>query len=160
MVNDEKKKDLPVPMVKTEYDKKHIKIFSNPIRRFIGNIRVPCYRVPRCPRCGSRLTGRYLKYHSIDNDDYISKTSLKNGEFIRFVPEVDPDHNLFCSECGFSWSEYISVQWKKLKDIKEERRVYGTEQVLNDIVADEKSKEKAQKRGLFHTIGKFVGHPF
>lgn len=155
-------KEAETPPVPNEQDdtEREVKVRENPIRNFIGGIKIPCYRVPPCPRCGSRLTGRYLKYHSIDNDDYISKTSLKNGELIRFVPEVDEDHNLFCSECGFTWSEYLSVQWKSIKDIKEERRVYGTEQALNDIISEEKSKEKEQKRGLFHSIGKFIGHPF
>lgn len=147
---EDKKADTELALIKKK----------NPFRKLKKIIKVPHYDVPPCPNCGSIRTGRFVKYHSSDNDDYITKTSLKNGEIIKFVEEVDPDHDLFCSDCGFTWSEYVPVKWISLDDVKTAKYERGTQPILEDMVAEEKEEKKHEKKGIFRSFIKFVGKPF
>lgn len=130
---------------------------SNPLKQIRNKVKVPYYYIPPCPRCKSVRTGRLMKYHRTTNDEYINKASLKNGELIKFVPEVDPDHDLFCADCGFTWSEYISVQWYTQDQIDEEKRKRGTISQLDDVIKEEKEEEKNQKHGIVHSFAAFIG---
>ena len=131
----------------------------NPFRKLKKIIRVPHYDIPPCPYCGSIRTGRIVKYHSNDNDDYITKSALKNGEIIKFAEEVDPDHDLFCSDCGFTWSEYVPLKWISLDDVKKAKYDRGTQPILEDMAAEERDEKKHEKKGLFRSFIKFVGKP-
>lgn len=117
-------------------------------------IRVPYYYVPPCPFCGSKMTGRYLKSHWAADDEYVADTSLKNGELVVFRPEI-PSKNVFCVNCGHDWTEYIESRFMTLEEIDKEKAARST----NEIRAQEREEKKGKKkRGVLHTIARFIGH--
>lgn len=124
-------------------------------RIFKKIIRVPYYYVPPCPSCGSRATGRYLKSHRAPDDEYIADASLKNGEVVILRPEV-PGNNAFCLTCGCEWPEYVEARFMTLEKIDEEKAARSTK----EIMAHEKEEKKGmkKKRGVFHTVTRFIGH--
>ena len=79
--------------------------------------------VPKCPKCGSYLTGRYLPYTGSDPAKII-KIYLKDGDLVRPTP-IMPDNNLFCEACGLEWNadpQWIWVggsEYRFLKDVKD-----------------------------------------
>lgn len=129
----------------------------NPFRAIKKMIKFPHYCVPPCPRCGCTRTGRFIKFHSVNDDDYINAASLKNGEIIKFVPDVDPDHNLFCTKCGLKWSENVPVRWFTIEEIERVRRMTGCEEELTDLMAEQHEEKKHEKHGFFHLCARFVG---
>lgn len=69
------------------------------------------YRVPPCPECGSRKTGRYMKKpRSVEDMVYVQSQSLANGELIRFVPR-EPIKNCYCEDCGYEWGHTVHGEW-------------------------------------------------
>lgn len=107
---------------------------------------LPYYYVPRCPECGSPVTGRYVKRHKFekDNSDVVDM-SLRNGEIVDFLPEVI-NKTAFCLSCGYKWNADIQCRFLSVARIEEEKEKRGTNELLDmkqkaDIEA-RKSKKK------------------
>lgn len=65
------------------------------------------YYVPECPKCGSHMTGRYVRRPITKRDIwYVQSESLKHGELVRMVDKV-PIENAYCEECGAQWPAHI-----------------------------------------------------
>lgn len=125
-----------------------------------GKVKLPYYNVRSCPRCGSRKTGRFVKSAKNRNDNEFTKlSSLKNGEIIELTKQV-PEQNAFCTECGFSWSQYICERYVPLEYIENQKRARGTVYLLDELCRqmEEEEKEKSKKYGhLGNTTRKFFG---
>lgn len=132
---------------------------KNLIDKIKSVIRIPYYYVPPCPICGSVRTGRYVRIHSVVNDEYSNKMSLKNGELTKFTNSVDPDKQFFCSSCGAEWSELSSIKWLSLAQIDEEKKKRETGGLLDELLNEEKEEKKNRKGGpMGKLITGFIGH--
>lgn len=134
--------------------------FSNIVKKTKNAVKLPYYNVRSCPRCGSRKTGRYVKKSKNPNDnEWTIIQSLKNGEIVELTPEI-PEGNAFCTECGFSWPEYIREKYVSLGYIENERKARGTAFLLAAEYdkLNEEEKMKAKKHGpAVNTVRKFIG---
>lgn len=84
------------------------------------------YKVPPCPECGSRKTGRYVKKpRSMEDTIYTQSQSLMSGELIRFVPR-EPIKNCYCEECGYEWGHTVHAELLPVTEIEEEMEVRDT----------------------------------
>lgn len=106
------------------------------------------YYVPRCPNCGSRVTGRYMKeQRNADDTIYVMKNSLKHGELITFVPNV-PYENCYCEDCGHEWHHNVDLKWISKERIEEEKKARDT---LKRYLEFEKKYPK-KKKSIFKKI--------
>ncbi len=83
------------------------------------------YYVPKCPVCGSMVTGRYIKRYAGQFDDKIVLDGLNHGEIIKITPSRT-SNNCFCLECNHEWSDIITPCLKNNEQIaveKQNRRV-------------------------------------
>lgn len=115
-------------------------------------IPVPYNYVNPCPICDSWLTGRYIKSHSPEDDDYAIESSLKNGEIVKPATEI-PERNCFCLACGAQWIGRVKPMTKSPAEINEERARRCTEDLLAHIKA-EKRRDDGQDETLFGAIRK------
>ncbi len=110
------------------------------------------YIVPDCPRCGSKVTGRFIHTNKISRVEQIK--ALERGELIRPLVLYDPYNisNAFCECCGHEWN--ADIETKKLSEdeiaaiakekcITEEafHKVYG----IHNPSSDMKERKKAAK---------------
>lgn len=108
------------------------------------------YYVPRCPECGSRLTGKYVKEpRRLEDAVFIMKESLKNGELITFVPNV-PYENCYCEECNHEWHYEVTGKWIPKTRIEEEKKVRKT---LERYIAYNEKYPKRKKSLLKKIFG-------
>ena len=49
---------------------------------------MPYYYVPSCPKCGSVITGRFVRARNDNDADWIIDESLRHGEIVSPVPKV------------------------------------------------------------------------
>ena len=123
------------------------------LRTLFGKIiKTPYYDVPRCPDCQSRITGRYLKAHSNNDNDYMITSSLKHGEIVKLFPE-NPVKNCFCLNCGNEWAEDIRVTMKSLSEIEKEKQARHTGELLSEYMSGK--EDEGEKP--FKTIRGFIG---
>ena len=119
---------------------------------FNRTVHLPYYYVKECPVCGSRETGRFIRYHRDTDMDYIITSSLKNGELV--APREDMSReNLFCNECGYTWYGSVQMKFLSLKKIKEEKIARHTFEILEERMEALK-EEKGHKRNV---ISRFIG---
>lgn len=107
------------------------------------------YYVPKCPNCGSRITGKYVKEQKKEDDArYIMETSLKHGELITFVPNV-PYENCYCENCGHEWHYNVDVKWISKERIEEEKIARGTEKKYRNFILNYPKKKKPLVKKIF-----------
>ncbi len=110
--------------------------------------------VPKCPRCESPRTGRYI-YRPYTPSSMIAgvvnseKRALKNGMYIRAteIPLGELGYNLFCEDCGAEyWGTYKTriLGYKKLREIIEEKEIEASE--FNKYKKRPKAEIKAEKK--------------
>lgn len=103
------------------------------------------YYVQRCPECGSRLTGRYIKMPRSENDQiYTERESLKAGELIRFAEEV-PYNNCYCESCGHEWHYDVTGKLISKERIEEEKSARRTPERFAEFAKTHKRKTLLQK---------------
>lgn len=111
-------------------------------------IYMPYYYVPKCPKCGSPVTGRYVRYHKIRKDDEDTiLMSLRNGEIVDFLPEVI-DKTAFCLSCGYQWDADIRCSFVNLSRIEEEKKKRGTNELLKMKMLQDEEGDKKKKFGI------------
>lgn len=123
--------------------------------KFKENVRMPYYYVPECPICGSRMTGRYMRYLGDTSSEWQVNEALRNGELVDIVNEV-PWKNCFCCQCDYEWHEDIKMKMKTLKEIGEEKKARGTINILNNRMKEEKIRRQ-NDHGLFKGFRRFIG---
>ena len=131
------------------------------VEKLTKNIKKPYYYVPPCPNCGANATGRYLKSTSNYNNDWILKESLKNGEIVSFLPEVDDEYQCFCLECDEPFNAEPKLMMLSKERIENQKILRGTKEMyaLLDEERRKEEKETLNKRGpLMNTIIKSIGH--
>jgi len=116
------------------------------------------YIVPKCPKCESIRTGRYVEYRGLDPDGY-QASFLRKGEII--MPSYTAhSNNLFCVDCDFEWSGSFTkklISGKELKKIKEEIGISDEliEELEDHIVDSVLKYKEAHKPKILKMIGKF-----
>lgn len=118
---------------------------------FMTHIKKPYYYVPRCPECGSWMTGRYFKYKREVDAKWIMNESLKNGELAAPAPQIDPRHNVFCMECDHTWEAEVNLKMLSLDKIYKEKVRRGTIDILAEKTR-EKLEAPKEKKSLFEGI--------
>lgn len=135
---------------------------KNPfVEKIKDKIKKPYYFVPQCPSCGSWRTGRFMKSKSEYDNNWIKKESLKNGEYVEFLPELPDEYNAFCYDCEALLQADIPLLMLPGSLIKEQKKIRETEleyaaqcNVMKEIKA-----EKEKKRGfLTNSVCNFIGH--
>lgn len=123
---------------------------------FEKTIHLPYYYVGRCPDCGSRATGRFVRNHRETDMDYIIESSLKNGELVAPTNDINGE-NLFCNDCGNIWYGKVDFKWLSLGQIQEERSVRHTEELL--IARHQHKEEEQEGKGILkkNIFTKFIG---
>ena len=118
----------------------------------LGNIiKKPYYYVPRCPSCGSRATGRFVKAGRGQDPDWMQMEGLRNGELIMPASEKF-QKNLFCNDCGHTWHGDVELVMAPLPRITMEKEARGTEPLRQDML--QKQRDERGKKGV---ISKFLG---
>lgn len=123
--------------------------------RIMNKIKIPYHNVPPCPKCGSFVTGEFIKMKWNDDKKWLVNDSLKRGEIINPVVEMT-ENNCFCVECGYAWNENINVENYSLAQIEEEKKKRHTATFLADNLQYIKEHRKKGLSGLFiNFIGKW-----
>lgn len=106
------------------------------------------YYVPPCPKCGSRITGRYVKQpHNQGDAEYMQRESLKHGELIRFVPS-EPIKNCYCEECGHEWGHTVRSYFITKERMEEEIEARDTRSLYMEF----NEKYPRKKKSFFGRI--------
>lgn len=122
-----------IDRIEAEKEVEHtIKKYPPFIRKIRHIIHLPYTHVPECPACGSLMTGRFITMRKTYDYDWMIDDSLKRGEIIDFVTEVDPENRLFClnPDCGYTWTQPVEERWLNLDEIEEEKRERCTREML------------------------------
>ena len=126
-------------------------------------IKKPYYYVPPCPRCESRMTGRFVQAHKAADTEWVINESLKNGELVEAVPEVGK-FNCFCAKCGYKWDDIVSLKFMSLEEIKEEKWVRFTNDILKcrmdeerEILMEKRKKHSKAYNVVTETVKGFLG---
>lgn len=102
------------------------------------------YYVPKCPNCGSRITGRYVKEpNQYENKIYAMREYLKHGEIVSMIDDV-PYNNCYCEECGHSWHYIVTSKLISKERIEEEKTVRFTKERYIEF-----NKEHPKKKAGF-----------
>lgn len=110
------------------------------------------YYVPPCPKCGSRITGRYVKQpRKQDDAEYMQRESLKHGELIRFVPS-EPTKNCYCEECEYEWGHKVQMYLISKERMNEEIEVRDTLSLYREF----NEKYPRKKKSFFGRIFGFL----
>lgn len=100
------------------------------------------YYVPKCPECGSRVTGRFIKRPKYESDAiYTERECLKHGELITFT-EDNLVNNCYCEECGFQWAHHVEGLLISIERIQEEKKARGTAVRLAEFNQEHPKKRK------------------
>ena len=110
------------------------------------------YYIPPCPKCGSRVTGRY-RAKTIDYDD-VELDSLKHGEIVR-PASAEPIKNAFCCDCGYTWGCTASLKLWSVDRIQEEKEARGTDEAYRELLEIMRIQKKgALKKGYHFFTGR------
>ncbi len=117
------------------------------------------YTVPKCPKCESKRTGRYIEYHGLDPDGY-QASFLKKGEIV--IPSYTTHvNNLFCVDCEFEWNGAVNKKFisrKELNKLKEEIGISSEliDELEDHIVESILKHREANRFKAFKIIGKYA----
>ena len=119
---------------------------------FISNLKIHPYKyIEPCPKCGSYITGRYMKEPITESDmEYIERESLKHGEIVRFAPR-EPDLNAFCVDCGHKWRYMPRTIFLSKAEMEAEIEKRGTAQAYTEFkqeISDKDSVSGNRKKGF------------
>ncbi len=113
------------------------------------------YMVPPCPNCGNFHTGRFFKKKKKQyENEWIVKEGLKNGEIMAEIDNIDPENNVFCMDCGFTWSCEVESLRLSSESIEKQKMMRGTNAILAAIEKGEEEEKQTKKPGL---IRRYVG---
>lgn len=112
----------------------------------------PYIYIEPCPRCKSKVTGRYIKEPMTESDmEYTESQSLKHGEIIRFIPKV-PEKNAFCVDCDYRWHytpRTIYISKLEMEQMIEERNTEDAYYELRNEISNKNLVNSKRKKGLF-----------
>ena len=115
----------------------------------------PYYHVPKCPFCGSSMTGRFIKQHNTTDTEWAINEALRNGELVKAVPEIT-DNNVFCLDCGEVYKDDVKHMILTKKQLNEEKEKRNTVAILTDRY-EKMKEEEARKNKPFGFIRKYIG---
>ena len=116
-------------------------------------IRKPYYYVPKCPKCGSRVTGRFVRARNDNDAEWLIDESLRNGEIVSPMPKVLSE-NCFCCECNATFKADTELRWLNLDELDKEkidRNIYDI-WLERRNASDERAKEPVLKRVWNHLV--------
>lgn len=128
------------------------------IRKLLNEyVKKPYYYVPPCPRCGSHITGKFVRMRGTHDTDWMITEALRNGELIAPVPEILED-TAYCVECDHTWNAQISMQMLTQEEIQQQKVLRMTNQILAARYSQIKEEEKKKNRGfIIGSFAKFIG---
>ena len=112
-------------------------------------IRKPYYYIPPCPRCGSRMTGRYVVGNNTYDYEWMINESLRNGELIS-ITDFEPENNAYCADCDYEWESPVQLKMLSIEQINEEKRERHTGEILR--VRYEEIKEENKNKGMIARV--------
>ena len=107
------------------------------------------HRVPPCPKCQSKKTGRFLYVASTQSGvEKVIGNCMAKGELVQLVPglETVKYENAYCEECGCEWHANIQTCWLSKEDIAKERYNRGITKEKYKNIKEIKSTTKARLR--------------
>ena len=127
---------------------------GNRIVQFLQtHIKKPYYYVSPCPNCGSFVTGRYIRAHKGDSNEWAIDDALKNGEIVEPIPEMG-SKNCFCLDCGYEWFDFVDMKWFSLDQIRKEKTLRHTREILTEHYNQQEEYKKTHKRNF---LSRFIG---
>lgn len=115
-------------------------------------LRSPYYYVPPCPKCQSRITGRFMRrLTSSYETNWRIEESLKHGEIVANASDAK-DGQCFCVSCGYIWNGIVSLKLWTLDRISEEKEARKTDTILDNM------HEENPKNNKGGSLRKFIGH--
>ena len=121
----------------------------------IRNIKIrPYYYVGQCTKCGSEVTGRYVRTHRTTENEWMIDEALKNGELVRPITEILGD-NCFCLECGEDFNAPVEFRLISTNELKEEKIKRHTVEFLSERLGDDYHQKARGPLGfMINFIGK------
>lgn len=113
------------------------------------------YDVPPCIRCGSPVTGRYIKLHRENDTEWQINESLRHGELVRALEEPT-EKNCFCAHCGYEWTGSVKLRFISKNKLQEEKKKRHTIEIMNERKTEER-KERRNDHSMFKHIKRYVG---
>ena len=125
------------------------KLYQTLQEAYRNKLKMPYYYVPACPKCGSYITGRFVRARNDNDADWIIDESLRHGEIVSPVPKVLSE-NCFCCECNTTFSGNVEMKWLSMNEL-------DAEKLKRDIYAiwqerHENEDERKDKRSFFSKI--------
>ena len=124
------------------------KLYQKLQEAYRNKLKMPYYYVPACPKCGSYITGRFVRARNDNDADWIIDESLRHGEIVSPVPKVLSE-NCFCCECNTTFTGSVEMKWLSMNEL-------DAEKLKRDIYAiwqeRQGNDEKKDKRSLFSKI--------
>jgi hypothetical protein len=122
--------------------------------------KVHYHRVPPCPKCGSKKTGRFLYVSNTRSGvEKVIGDCMAKGELVQLVPSLETVkyENAYCEDCGCEWHANIETFWLSKENIAKERYERGiTKEKYKNIkeiksttrqrLKEERKKRKAEKK--------------
>ena len=105
------------------------------------------HRVPPCPRCESKKTGRFIYVANTRNGvEKIIGDCMARGELVRVIPglETTQYENAYCENCGIEWHANIETFWLPKEAIAKERFDRGITKEKYKNIKEIKSTAKAR----------------
>lgn len=104
-----------------------------------NKLKMPYYYVPSCPKCGSVITGRFVRARNDNDADWIIDESLRHGEIVSPVPKVLSE-NCFCCECNTTFTGDIEMKWLSLNELDKEKLNRDIYAIWQERKGDEDNK--------------------
>lgn len=121
-------------------------------------IRMPYYYVAPCPKCGSRMTGRFIRDHRTNDITWVIQSALRHGELVRAMPELPQYADSFCLSCDNVWFSNNGLRWFTADQIREEKRARHTIEILAAMLQRAHEEEAKKKRiPVVSDIRGFIG---
>lgn len=113
------------------------------------------YYVPPCPKCNSKITGRFMKeLPSAYDNDWRMRECLSNGEIIAAKKTLKGNENCFCVKCGHTYPAIVSLKFMSKYKIEQEKEDRKTDIILYNYEKKNEDRE-IEKPDLFR---RFIGH--
>lgn len=113
------------------------------------------YYVQKCPKCSSRVTGRYLPRPRYETDAiYLERNSLIHGELIQLV-DYDIFNNCYCEDCGYEWRYDVIGRLISPERFAEEQSVRKTKERLMMFNEEHPVKKKGFLKSAFSLFPRY-----
>ena len=113
------------------------------------------YYVPPCPKCGSKMTGRFV-FPVLMQKQQMLLDAYANGELVAFYDRLK-NENAFCAACGYEWNAKIETTRLTDAQIQQEKQDRHVDEVYDETVKQAKAKKEnwGAGRKFIHSITGF-----